>query len=196
MKKFLLLLTILLVQLIVSGQTTLTPMASMMVKSRNVTPVKIEGDGSMFNFTHNLAPTGNCFSINFGSMVLDQCDKFVFIFAEYYQGNTNCPLYYIKRQDGKYLSFQLGGAGFVDLITTPEVRYQKWLISLPQRQTGMTKKYNFLLPLAPVEYGYILKKFDDNKIGFDDALKNLNSETNFFVNQTPKKVLSGKKNTN
>ena len=154
----------------------------------------MEGDGSMFNFTHNLSPAGNCFSINFGNIDLTGCDKFVFIYAGTYRGNINCPLYYIKRSDGKYLSFQTGGAGYVDLITTPEVRMQKWLISVPSHGQS-DGKYNLILPLTPVQYGYTLR-LRDGRMEFGMGPKHRTDEADFYLQATPKKQVAGQKNTN
>ena len=54
MKKLLSIAIFVLATLVVSGQTTLTPLARTQVNNRSVIPIKVEGDGSMFNFTHNL----------------------------------------------------------------------------------------------------------------------------------------------
>lgn len=195
MKIIILICATLVFNLNVFAQTKLIALSPTRVNSRDVIPVKVEGNESMFNLTSNLQSTGDCFSIEFGNVNLGKCDKFVFEFAEYYQGNRNCPLYYIKRSDGKYLSFQMGGAGYIDLITTPAVIYQKWLISKPPLSSRTPDRYNLILPLAPFKYGYTLKMLDDGKIGFGMGIKHLASEANFFLNATPKKQVSGLKTT-
>lgn len=190
MKKLIQLAFICLTSLPVISQTKLTPLPATGVKSHFVIPVKVEGTSDYFFFEGFTGLKNGCLKIDTGAIDLTKCDKFIFEFAEFYEGNPNIPLYYIRRTDGLYLSFQLGGAAFVNKITDTQSRFQKWLISKVQSQysPNYINAYNFLLPLAPVQYGYTLKVFNNQKeLGFSDGPKIIAFESEFYLGQESKK---------
>lgn len=194
MKKTILFLFALIVIKQSFAQTTLTELPGTIVKSHKVTPVRADGTDDYFFFEGFGGHKPGCFKINIGGVDMTKCDKFILEFAEFYDGNPNIPLYFIKRTDGKYLSFQLGGAAFVDKINNIDVRYQKWLISKEKTAflTGYTNSYFFILPLAPFLYGFTLKMFNNNKeIGCTLNIKVHPSDSEFYLGQTPKKTFNG-----
>jgi hypothetical protein len=172
-------------------QTTVTTLPATTVKFHAVTPVKIVGTSDYFFFEGFAGHKPGCFKVDTGRIDLSQCDKFVFEFAEYFEGNQNIPLYYIRRTDGLYLSFQLGGAAFVNKITGIQSRFQKWLISKVNSQFSIHPQnaYNLLLPLVPLSYGYSLKVFNDNKeMGFTGSPKIVATQSEFYIGQVSKKT--------
>ncbi|HMG67443.1 MAG TPA: hypothetical protein VK588_07150 [Chitinophagaceae bacterium] len=100
MKKFI--STLIILNLFIQSfcQTTITELPPTYVKSLQVKPVRFEGNNEWFFFEGFYGSHTGCFGLNSGDIVLTRCDKFDFEFAEYYTGNTNIPLYYIKRGDG------------------------------------------------------------------------------------------------
>lgn len=177
------------------AQTTLTVLPTTSVKSHRVSPVKFNGTDDYFYFEGFGGRKTGCFKINIGSIDYTKCDKFTFEFAEFYNGDVNLPLYFIKRTDGNYLSFLLGGTAFVPKHQTiNNLRYQKWLISkeISRFPPHYTNSYFFILPLAPFEFGYTLKVFNNNKeIGCTPNLRIRPSESEFYLGQTPIKTFNG-----
>lgn len=174
-----------------NAQTTITQLPPIAVKTHWMNPVKIEGTGSLFFLEGFGGQKINCFRINLGQIDRNNCDKFIFEFAENLNGNPNTPLYFIRRTDGKYLSFQLGGAAFVNKMSGRELMFQKWLINkvVSQFNRNYTNGFNFILPQVPFEFGYTLKVYNNNQlIGFNAGAGIRAGESEFYMGQQSEKA--------
>jgi hypothetical protein len=81
-------------------------------------------------------------TVNNISFATSDIDVVQFISAGFLDGNSQKPMYYVRRKrDGKYLSYGMGGAQYTTLLTSTGPNYQKWVIS----KIG-TETYNFILP--------------------------------------------------
>ena len=174
----------------VSQQTTLVPGAAAIIKSRTVVPVRVVGYTDYFYFDGYGGQIPACFSVDSGEVRVDTCSRFSLEFASFLNSDANAPLYYIRRTDGKFLSFDRGHAAFLARTSNSQLRFQQWLISKVKSEydTSKTNAYNLLLPLAPSPEAYVLKILDSGKeIGFSINPKVLASESEIYLGQIPRK---------
>ncbi len=123
-----------------------------------------------------------CYGVNIGRVDASSCETFVFESAGLFNGDLSKPLFFIRRTNGDYLSFQMGGAAYVPK-NKGIIHYQKWLI----RRHPKTGEYILSLPTA-ANYNFILQRYGDNLmgIGFRDCMVIGTDRTHIIISSKPK----------
>lgn len=161
MKKLLFLSLVFFHSYILFSQTQITRLNPIAVKGHWVTPVKIN---AKTGFSIVSAPlNGVCYGIISQTLSSRACDVFFFESCGNNPG-TQVPLYWIRKADGKYLSHDGFGASWLEKMQENQSYFQKWMVLKTPGTEENT--YNFMLPLAPVTYGYFLTIDSENKTRF------------------------------